>query len=112
MARPDREWCQGRSTETVAQVVYSGNALANLERAFTFLVPAAPDAATAAVEAIRTAVEVLEHHPMIGRIVTGDLRELVISFGRSGYLALYRFLPARDEVRVLAFRHQRELDYP
>jgi plasmid stabilization system protein ParE len=36
----------------------------------------------------------------------------VISFGRSGYLALYRFVPARREVRILAIRHQRELDYP
>ena len=47
-----------------------------------------------------------------GRIVEGGLRELVISFGRSGYLALYRFVPARREVRILAIRHQRELDYP
>jgi plasmid stabilization system protein ParE len=26
--------------------------------------------------------------------------------------ALYRHLPRRDEIRVLAVRHQRELDYP
>jgi hypothetical protein len=36
----------------------------------------------------------------------------VISFGKTGYVALYRFLPQRGEIRVLAFRHQRELDYP
>jgi hypothetical protein len=30
----------------------------------------------------------------------------------TGYIALYRFLPGRDEVRVLAIKHQRELDYP
>ena len=48
---------------------------------------------------------------MIGRPIRGDLRELVIWFGRTGYVALYRFLPVRDEVRVLALRHQRELDY-
>lgn len=29
-----------------------------------------------------------------------------------GYVALYRFLPQRDEIRVLALRRQRELDYP
>jgi plasmid stabilization system protein ParE len=116
----------------VARVVYSTNALANLERAFDYLEPLAPEAGHAAVEAIRSAVEMLEHHPMIGRIVVGapwgapqadlsrhrlgeragDLRELVISFGRTGYVALYRFLPGRDLVRVLAIRHQRELDYP
>ena len=49
---------------------------------------------------------------MIGRRVAGELRELVISFGKSGYVALYRFLPARELVRILAIRRQRELDYP
>ncbi len=52
----------------------------------------------------------LEHHPLIGRIVEARLRELVISFGRTGYVALYRFRPA--QVEVLAIRAQRELDHP
>ena len=96
----------------MARIVYSPNAVANLERGFAYLADVAPDAAVAAAEAITTGVEILEHHPLVGRIVRGDLRELVISFGRTGYLALYRFLPASDESRVLAIRHQRELDYP
>lgn len=96
----------------MARVIYSPNALANLERAFTSLNELSPEAAIAAVEAIRTAIEMLEHHPLIGRIIKGDQRELVISFGRTGYLARYRFLPAHQEVRILALRHQRELDYP
>jgi len=96
----------------VARVVYSRHALANLERAFAFLAENDPDAAAAAAEAIQSAVEVLVRHPLIGRRVGGDLRELVISFGRTGYVALYRFVPARDEVRMLAFRHQREVDHP
>lgn len=41
----------------------------------------------------------------------GDLRELVISCGRTGYIALYRFVVARDEVRILALRHQREIGF-
>lgn len=88
----------------MAQVVYSPTALANLA-------DVVPDAALASVRAITTAVEMLEHHPLVGRIVRADLRELVISFGRSGYVALYRFLPGSDVVRVLAIRHQRQLDY-
>jgi plasmid stabilization system protein ParE len=95
----------------VAHVVYSANALANLERAFEVLARHDPEAARAAAEAIRTAVETLARHPLIGRPTAGDLRELVISFGRFGYVALYRLVPARDEVRVLALRHQREIDY-
>ncbi len=95
----------------MARVVYSRNALSNLERAFSFLGDAAPEAALRAVQAISTAVNTLEHHPLIGRRLRGDLRELVISFGRTGYIALYRFIPGRDVVRILAIRHQRELDY-
>ncbi len=96
----------------MAQVVYSRNALANLERAFDFLTENDPGAAVAAAEAIQSAIEALARHPLIGRPFGVKLRELVISFGRTGYVALYRFVPARDEVRILALRHQRELDYP
>jgi plasmid stabilization system protein ParE len=96
----------------VATVVYAPNALANLERAFTHLAAAEPEAAKAAASAIREAVELLAHHPFIGRAVEGELRELVISFGRTGYVALYRFVATRNQVRILAFRHQRELAYP
>lgn len=96
----------------MARVVYSRNALANLERSFRFLAGEAPEAAKGAVRAIQSAVDMLADHPLIGRIVTGELRELVISYGRTGYVALYRFLPARGEVRILAIQHQRELDYP
>jgi len=54
----------------------------------------------------------LASHPVIGRAVESGLREIVISFGRTGYLALYWFAPERDEVQILGIRHQRELDYP
>lgn len=96
----------------MARVVYWRHALANRERAFTSQDGRSPDAAIAAGDKIRSAIEVLEQHPLIGRMIEGGLRELVISFGRSGYLALYRFVAAREEVRILAIRHQRELDYP
>jgi len=69
------------------------------------------DAAKASASAIRSAVENLATHPLVGRRVEGDLRELVISYGATGYIALYRFIVQRDEVRVLALRHQREIGY-
>ena len=96
----------------MARVTYTENALANLERAFEFPAQQDPGAAGQAAAAIGDAVQTLSRHPLIGRPVDEGLRELVISFGRTGYVALYRFLPRRDEVRVLALRHQRELDYP
>lgn len=96
----------------MAQVVYSQNALANLERAFDFIAEHDPSAAVAAAVAIRRAVEILADHPLIGRRREGEIRELVISYGKTGYIALYRFLPERNLIRILAIRHQRELDYP
>lgn len=86
----------------MAKVVYSGRAIENLAHAAE---------APAAADSIQSAVENLGAHPLVGRRVEGDLRELVISFGETGYIALYRFIVQRDEVRVLALRHQREIGY-
>lgn len=40
-----------------------------------------------------------------------ELRELIIEFGDSGYVALYRHERADDAVYILAFRHQKEAGY-
>ena len=95
----------------MATVVYSKRALDHIERAFAFLRDKNPDAALNAVTAIKSAVENLAAHPLVGRRLEGELRELIISYGHSGYVALYRFEIARDEVRILAIRHQREVGY-
>jgi plasmid stabilization system protein ParE len=95
----------------VAKVVYSAGSLDNIERPFQCLRDKNPDAALSAVEAIQSAVNNLAAHPLVGRRVEGELRELIISYGHSGYVALYRFLVSRDEVRILAIRHQRELGF-
>jgi hypothetical protein len=39
------------------------------------------------------------------------LRELVISRGRSGYIALYGVEPIEDVILVLAIRHQRDVGF-
>jgi len=85
----------------VARVAYSAQALQD----------AAPDFAETTLLQIQSAVEILSAHPRIGRRVHGPRRELVISVGASGYLALYRFDPALDIVRILRLRHQREAGY-
>ena len=95
----------------MAQVVYSARSLAHIEDAFRFLRDKNPAAARDAVAAIQSAVDTLAAHPLIGRRVEGELRELVISYGHTGYVALYRYVVSRDEVRLLAIRHQRELGF-
>ena len=95
----------------MAEVVYSARSLDHIERAFQFLHDKNPGAALNAVTAIQSAVDILAAHPLVGRRVDGELRELVISYGKSGYIALYRFVVSLDEVRILAIRHQRELGF-
>ncbi len=95
----------------MARLIYSARALEDLERLVSFLEQAAPDAAADTLDAIIGGLAILESHPLIGRRIDAALRELVISRGATGYLALYRFDPARGIVRVLRLRHQREAGY-
>ena len=95
----------------MAQVTYSDAAVEDLERITEFLLEAAPDSAESILLQIQSAVEILAAHPRIGRRARGALRELVISVGSSGYLALYRYDAARDAVRIVRVRHQREAGY-
>ncbi len=95
------------------QVRLSARAQSDLSRIHTFLVSKDIEAAKRAVRVIRDAFIPLQRAPMIGRPVEDhhDLRELVIDFGASGYIALYRFEPTLDTVTILAIKHQREDDY-
>jgi plasmid stabilization system protein ParE len=95
----------------VARITYAPDAILDLERLRDFLAEHDPDAALAAAAAIVEAVLVLERHPLIGRPAEAGLRELVISRGRTGYVALYDWLEPIDTVVVLALRHQRETGY-
>jgi len=88
-------------------------AAAGLERCRRFLANKNPLAARRASAAIDQQFLLLETHPDIGRPDQHEsgLRELLIPFGDSGYVALYRFVPAEDSVFILAFRHQKEAGY-
>ncbi len=85
-------------------------ALEDLERLVAFLRDTDPAAAEATVSVIFDSLRVLAHHPLIGRPIDKNRRELVIFRGRSGYLAQYGYSPASEEVAVLAIRHQREVE--
>jgi len=95
----------------LAKLSYSERALADLERLTDFLIEIDPSAAAETVELIGEAVELLIRHPLIGRPAESELRELVISRGRTGYVALYSFEENLNAVLILAIRHQREAGY-
>lgn len=65
-----------------------------------------------AVAALRAGIATLKSSPFTCRKAGQSpfLRELVIPFGRSGYVALFEIEDASNVV-VVAVRHQREDDY-
>ncbi len=92
-------------------MIYSSRALGHLERAIATLRDEAPAARAGLAGALRVAAECLASNALAGRRIDGDIRELAVSHGRTGLVALYRFVIARDEVRILAIRPQRELGF-
>ncbi|NWG31919.1 MAG: type II toxin-antitoxin system RelE/ParE family toxin [Rhodocyclaceae bacterium] len=95
----------------MARLSYSKRALADLDRLTDFLLESDPGAAAETVDLITEAISILKRHPQIGRRVDEDIRELVISRGKTGYLALYSYEETYDAVLILAVRHQREAGY-
>ena len=95
----------------MSRVILSAGLREDFDRIFDFLFDYVLDSAALHIEAIIHALDVLATSPLIGRPVALGQRELIISHGASGYLALYRFDPAQDTVFVLAVRSQRERDY-
>ncbi len=94
----------------MTEVSIAEGARMDLRRLADFLIDEDPAAADATADLIVDALRILERHPRIGRRAA-HLRELVISRGRAGYVALYRVSADEQETEVLAIRHQRESGY-
>lgn len=101
------------------EVSFSPEALQDLERLFDHLLARELASATAdldipqrAIEAIRRGCEFVAYSPFSCRKAGENsfVRELLIPFGSTGYVALFEI---RDHRRVVvgAVRHQRERDY-
>ncbi len=93
------------------RIALSSRAFDDIGRFADFSMQAAPLQAKATAPLIFDALEILTAHPKMGRPVECGRRELVISRGRTGYVALYRIDEARRQIDVLALRHQRESGY-
>lgn len=94
-------------------VRYSQGALEDLERLYDYLLVRDIELAERAYHAIAKATEFLESFPFSCRKASKDnsfLRELVIPFGSTGYVALFE-IDDSETVTILALRHQREEDY-
>jgi plasmid stabilization system protein ParE len=95
------------------QVRFAPAAAEDLQRLFDFLAEQDMDAAKRARVVIGQAIGLLQSFPFSCRKASPEnpfLRELVISFGSYGYVALFEVENSKT-VTVLAVRHQREEDF-
>lgn len=98
------------------RVRFTEHAEADLVRLYEFILdrdPADWSLAGRALESIRNGIRGLEASPFSYRKAAPDtpfLRELVIPFGTSGYVALFE-IEDEQTVTILAVRPQREEDF-
>ena len=94
------------------RLIWSPQALLDVQRLHRFLAEKNAAAARRAVQATRQGVKVLAAQPGIGRPVDEmepEFREWLIDFGDSGYVALYHYDGATAV--LLAVRHPREAGF-
>jgi plasmid stabilization system protein ParE len=95
------------------RIRYTEGARNDLKRLFSYLLARDPSAARRARDSINKGMELLKEFPFTCRKACDDsplLRELVIPFGASGYVVLFKIIDA-STVTILAVRHQHEDDY-
>ena len=95
------------------RIRYTSAARGDIKRLYGFLLEHDTAAARRALAAIIKGAELLRWSPYSCRKVDPEnplLRELLVSFGNSGYVLLYEI---KDDttLMILAVRHQREDDY-
>ena len=91
------------------QLIWSPQALRDVQRLYRFLAPKNLESAKRAVTAIRQGVNVLSLQPGMGRPVEdmeNEFRDWIIDFGDGGYVARYRI--DGQQVIILAVRHRKE----
>jgi len=92
----------------MTRLVFAPLATQDIERLSDFLLANDPASASNTVAVLIGGLQILKLHPLVGRIVEHGYRELLISRGRSGYVALYKYDVVKDIALILAIRHQRE----
>ena len=95
------------------RIRFTREAESDLVRLYEFLLDEDINAAVRALEAITKGLEFLRRVPFSCRKATDQnplLRELLISFGNAGYVALFE-IEDKETVTILALRHQREEDF-
>ena len=95
----------------MTRLVLAPRAVQDMERLSDFLLASDPASASKAMAVLIGGLQILKLHPLVGRTIEHGYRELLISRGRTGYVALYTYDVVKDVALILAVRHQREEDF-
>lgn len=95
----------------MTRLVLAPSATRDIDRLTDFLLESDPAAASATGRILIDGLQLLKQHPLVGRPAERGYRELVISRGRTGYVALYKLDVVNDIAIILTIRHQREGGY-
>jgi plasmid stabilization system protein ParE len=91
------------------RLIVSPSAMADLVRLNAFLADKNPTAANRVAATLIEAVQSLDIFPERGRPSGApNVRELIVPFGRAGYVLRYAYWRQTDEVVVLRIWHSRE----
>ena len=96
----------------MSRLIWSPEALLDVQRLYRFLATKNADIARRAVRSIRETVAIIAAHPAVGRPIDEmepEFREWLIDCGDIGYVALFHY--DGHTAVVLAVRHQREAGY-
>ena len=111
-----------RKPSITSSLIWTPQALQDIQRLYQFLATRNRDAAKRAVSVIRDSVNILAKQPEVGRPVPEmalEFREWPINFGDSGYVVLYHFVnnsTSKDsnnepQAIILSVKHQKEIAY-
>ena len=95
----------------MTRLVLAPSATQDIERRSDLLLVADPATVSKTVAVLVGGLQILKLHPLVGGVVERGYRELLISRGRSGYVALYGYDVIKDIALILAIRHQREDEF-
>jgi toxin ParE1/3/4 len=90
-------------------ILFSPEAVADVERLRVFLDRNNSDAARRALASIWAAIDRLQEFPDLGRPTSdADIRQIVIRFGGSGYIIRYSVLHDERHILITRMWHGRE----
>jgi toxin ParE1/3/4 len=90
-------------------ILVSPAAVEDIERLRSFLEAVNPRAAKRALAVIWRAIERLPEFPSLGMPTDdGDIRQIVVRFGSSGYVVRYAVIPESGDILITRLWHGRE----